>query len=133
MVQEMEAILLNSGEPHENGSFVDNQSSNARHAHHFRDGSTTASTSGTDDAYMYSLAGYPSKIDWVEVVGAKQRTGDVSFGERIVGVKEYTVYIFKVRSGEDEWEIERCYREFYTLYRQLKDFFYERALSLPVT
>ncbi|GJN18655.1 hypothetical protein PR202_gb05837 [Eleusine coracana subsp. coracana] len=133
MVQEMEAILLNSGEPHENGSFIDNRSGNARQAHHFRDGSTTASTSGTDDAYMYPLARCPSKIDWVEVVGAKQRTGDVSFGERIVGVKEYTVYLLKVRSGEDEWEIERRYREFYALYRQLKDFFFERGLTLPVT
>ncbi|GJM94170.1 hypothetical protein PR202_ga10789 [Eleusine coracana subsp. coracana] len=79
MVQEMEAILLNSGERHENGSFIDNRSGNARQAHHFRDGSTTASTSGTDDAYMYPFARCPSKIDWVEVVGAKQRTGDVSF------------------------------------------------------
>ncbi|TKW14929.1 hypothetical protein SEVIR_5G199300v4 [Setaria viridis] len=133
MVQEMEQILLNSGEPHENGSFTDNRRSNARQAHHFRDGSTTASTSGTDDAYVYPLPQYPSRIDWVEVVGAKQRTGDVSFGERMVGVKEYTVYLLKVRSGEDEWEIERRYREFYALYRQLKDFFYERGLSLPPT
>ncbi|KAL6597871.1 hypothetical protein ACP70R_046676 [Stipagrostis hirtigluma subsp. patula] len=133
MVQEMEKILLNSGEPHENGSFTDNHRSNARQSHHFRDGSTTASTSGTDDAYVYPLPQYPSKIDWVEVVGAKQRTGDVSFGERMVGVKEYTVYLLKVRSGEDEWEIERRYREFYALYRQLKDFFYERNMTLPPT
>ncbi|CAO2170324.1 unnamed protein product [Urochloa humidicola] len=131
MVQEMEQILLNSGEPHENGSFTDNRKSSARQTHHFRDGSTTASTSGTDDACAYPLPQCPLRIDWVEVVGAKQRTGDVSFGERMVGVKEYTVYLLKVRSGEDAWEIERRYREFYALYRQLKDFFYERGLSLP--
>lgn len=131
MVQEMEHILLNSGEPHGNGSFMNDRRNNALQAHHFRDGSTTASTSGTDDAFVSPVPQYSSRIDWVEVVGAKQRSGDVSFGERIVGVKKYTVYLFKVRSGEDEWEIERRYREFYALYRLLKGFFYERGLSLP--
>jgi len=133
MVQEMEQILLNSGEPHESGSFTDNRVNNAHQNQHFRDGSTTASTSGTEDAYVYPLPRYPSKIDSVEVVGAKQRKGDVSFGERMVGVKEYTVYLLKVRSGEDEWEIERRYREFYALYQQLKPFFSEKGLSLPPT
>jgi hypothetical protein len=133
MVQEMEHILLNSGEHHENGSFTDNRVTNAHQNQHFRDGSTTASTSGTDDVFVYSHSRYTSKIDSVELVGAKQRTGDVSFGERIVGVKEYTVYLLKVRSGEDEWEIERRYREFYALYQQLKTFFSEKGLSLPPT
>ncbi|KAI4977068.1 hypothetical protein ZWY2020_050675 [Hordeum vulgare] len=133
MVQEMEQILLNSGEPHEGGPSTDNRENNAHQNQHFRDGSTTASTSGTDDAYVHPLSSDPSKIDSVEVVGAKQRTGDVSFGERMVGVKEYTVYLLKVRSGENEWEIERRYREFYALYQQLKLFFSEKGLSLPST
>lgn len=133
MVQEMEQILLNSGEPRESGPSIDNRVNNAHQNQHFRDGSTTASTSGTDDACVYPLSRNPSKIDSVEVVGAKQRTGDVSFGERMVGVKEYTVYLLKVRSGEGEWEIERRYREFYALYQQLKLFFSEKGLSLPPT
>lgn len=133
MVQEMEQILLNSGEPRESGPSIDNRVNNAHQNQHFRDGSTTASTSGTDDACVYPLSRNPSKIDSVEVVGAKQRTGDVSFGERMVGVKEYTVYLLKVRSGEGEWEIERRYREFYALYQQLKLFFSEKGSSLPPT
>lgn len=132
MVQEMEQILLTSGESHESGPSTDNCVSNAHQNQHFRDGSTTASTSGTGaGAYVYPVSRNPSKIDSVEVVGAKQRTGDVSFSERMVGVKEYTIYLLKVRSGEDEWEIERRYREFYALYQQLKSFFSEKGLSLP--
>lgn len=63
------------------------------------------------------------RIDWVEVVGAKQRKGGASFGERLVGVKEYTIYLIKVYSGRNQWEIERRYRDFLGLYRQLKKTF----------
>ncbi|KAJ8498355.1 hypothetical protein OPV22_008907 [Ensete ventricosum] len=104
MVLEMEEILLDTGESIgirsvANRGYLNHQS------HHFRDGSSTASTSGTDD--IYPPAHYPSRIDWVEVIGAKQKIGDVSFGERLVGVKEYTVYVLKVWSANDQWEVER--------------------------
>ena len=34
-------------------------------------------------------------------MGAKQRKGDVSLSERLVGVREYTVYIIRVSSGQN--------------------------------
>ncbi|XP_072966968.1 uncharacterized protein [Typha angustifolia] len=129
MVHEMEEILLDSGESRGAKFPLDNNEYTAHQSHHLRDGSSTASTSGTDDAYP--LAQYLSKIDWVEVVGAKQKKGDVSFGERLVGVKEYTIYILKVWSDQNQWEIERRYRDFYALYRQLRTLFTEHGMSLP--
>ncbi|MED6120460.1 hypothetical protein PIB30_020964 [Stylosanthes scabra] len=87
VVQEMEQILLDSMD-----------SPGARHSMHnrmfesqsmpSRDGGLTASTSSMDDAY--SVAQRPARIDRIEVVGARQKKGDVSFSERLVGVKEYT-------------------------------------------
>ena len=53
----------------------------------------------------------PFIIDWVEVVGAKQRTGS-SMWERMVGVKEHIVYCIKVVSGENQWEVLRRYRDY---------------------
>ncbi|KAG1347021.1 hypothetical protein COCNU_06G008500 [Cocos nucifera] len=129
MVLEMEQILLDSGNSHQSRFTLPNRGHITQQSHHFRDGSSTASTSGTDDTYPNIR--YPSKIDWVEVVGAKQKKGDVSFGERLVGVKEYTVYILRVWSDKDQWEVERRYRDFYALYRQLRILFIESGLALP--
>ncbi|KAJ3691630.1 hypothetical protein LUZ61_020794 [Rhynchospora tenuis] len=132
MVLEMEDILLNS-ESHSPRSNTDNRYKNHATdllAHHSREGSSTASTSGADDSY--GSIRNPESIDSVELIGAKQKKGDVSFGERLVGVKEYTVYIFKVRSGADCWQVERRYRDFYTLYRQLKALFTAHGLTLPL-
>ncbi|KAJ3695640.1 hypothetical protein LUZ60_001017 [Juncus effusus] len=127
MVQEMEQILLDSD------SNSNNLNPNPKF-HHFRDGSSTASTSGTDDPYQQTLKNSknPKNIDSIELVGAKQKKGDVSFGERLVGVKEYTVYIFKVKSGTDSWLVERRYRDFYALYKNLKAFFTANGSTLPL-
>lgn len=132
MVLEMEEILLDS-ESHSPRSNTDDRYKT--HAatmlvHHTRGGSSTASTSGTDHTYRLGIN--PKSIDSVELIGAKQKKGDVSFGERLVGVKEYTVYIFKVRSGSDFWQVERRYRDFYSLYRQLKALFIAHGLTLPI-
>lgn len=129
MVHEMEEILLDSGKSVGARFAAANQGYITQQSRQFRDGSSTASTSGNDD--VYPLVHYSPKIDWVEVVGAKQKKGDVSFGERLVGVKRYTEYKLRVHSGNDQWEVERRYRDFYALYRQLKTLFAEHVLSLP--
>ncbi|KAI3454479.1 hypothetical protein Pfo_011142 [Paulownia fortunei] len=129
IVNDMEDILLDSGE-----------SSGSRFAHgtrmyqsHFprpsRDGGSSASTSGTD--YAYNWIQQPLKIDRIEVVGARQRKGDVSFSERLVGVQKYTVYKIRVWSGEDHWEVEHRYRDFSTLYHRLKKLFDDHGWTLP--
>ncbi|KAI3872838.1 hypothetical protein MKW92_000358 [Papaver armeniacum] len=128
IVLEMEEILLDSSESHR-ARFVKGNKLSFSQQIQIRDGSSTASTSGTDDAYP--LIQDPTKIEGVEVVGAKQKKGDVSLGERIVGVKEYTVYKLRVWSGNDQWEVERRYRDFYTLYRHLKRLFADHGLTLP--
>jgi hypothetical protein len=64
----------------------------------------------------------PFVIDWVEVVGTKQRRGS-SMWERMVGVKEHSMYCIKVVSGEKQWEVLRRYRDFIDLYHQLKQIF----------
>ncbi|MQL96586.1 hypothetical protein Taro_029264 [Colocasia esculenta] len=129
MVLEMEEILLDSGELHGGRLLHGSQAFMSQKSYHTRDGSSTASTSGTDDVYMGNQN--PLSIDWIEIIGAKQKKGDVSFGERLVGVKEYTVYKIRVQSGKDQWEVERRYRDFVSLYRQLKALFSDHGLLLP--
>ncbi|XP_018471860.1 uncharacterized protein LOC108843224 isoform X1 [Raphanus sativus] len=128
-VHDMEDILLDSGE-----------SSGARYSKsdkmfqlHLslpnRDGGQTATTSGLEDSSPTVSQRF--RIDRVEVVGVKQKKGDVSLSERLVGVKEYTVYVIRVWSGRDKWEIERRYRDFYSLYRRLTSLFTDQGWTLP--
>ncbi|XP_057951496.1 uncharacterized protein LOC131146147 isoform X2 [Malania oleifera] len=129
VVHEMEEILLDSGES-PGSRFRQGKIMFRSHLSlPSRDGGATASTSGMDDAY--SQIQHLSRIDGVEVVGAKQKRGDVSLGERLVGVKEYTVYKLRVWRGKDHWEVERRYRDFCTLYRQLKSFYADQDWILP--
>lgn len=129
VVNEMEEILLDSAESPGARFAHGNRILQSQQSLPLRDGGSTASTSGTDDAYLFNQNSL--RIDGVEVVGARQKKGDVSFSERLVGVKEYTVYIIKVWSGKDQWEVERRYRDFYTLYRRLKTLFADHGWNLP--
>ncbi|KAL9239609.1 hypothetical protein vseg_013917 [Gypsophila vaccaria] len=129
IVHEMEEILLDSSDSagmrlkQKRSTFHSNQSSSPR------DDGSTASTVDLDDGYPFIH--HPFEVDGIEVVGAKQRKGDVSLSERLVGVREYTVYIIRVWSGENKWEVERRYRDFYTLYRRLKTYFADQGWVLP--
>ncbi|XP_015579695.1 uncharacterized protein LOC8288989 [Ricinus communis] len=129
IVNEMEEILLDSSESPGARFPQGNHMSQPQLSLPLRDGGSTASTSGTDDAF--SLISRPLRIDRIEVVGAKQKKGDISLSERLVGVKEYTVYRIRVWSGKDHWEVERRYRDFYTLYRRLKSLFTDQGWTLP--
>ncbi|KAJ6765282.1 PLECKSTRIN HOMOLOGY DOMAIN CONTAINING PROTEIN [Salix koriyanagi] len=128
-VNEMEEILLDSSESPGARFPQGNHIFQSQLLLPPRDGGSTASTSGTNEAY--SLITHPKRIDRVEVVGAKQKKGDVSLSERLVGVKGYTMYVIRVWSGEDQWEVERRYRDFHTLYRRLKSLFAEQGWTLP--
>lgn len=132
VIHDMEEILLDSAESPSSKFPVltqDKKTSPSQLTLPSRDGGLTASTSGSDDidAFKHKIM----RIDGAEVIGARQKKGDVSFSERLVGVKEYTVYRIKVWSGQDYWEVERRYRDFLTLYRRLKDIFADQGWSLP--
>ncbi|XP_047341200.1 uncharacterized protein LOC124944895 [Impatiens glandulifera] len=122
VVHEMEEILLDSTDSP--STWFPSQKSFP-----LRDGGSTASTSGNDDAYPQMQCRW--RIDRVEVVGAKQKKGDISFSERLVGVKEYTVYVIRAWSGTDHWMIERRYRDFCTLHRRLKAVSSDQGWLMP--
>ncbi|KAJ9568115.1 hypothetical protein OSB04_004081 [Centaurea solstitialis] len=128
VVYEMEEILLDSGESPA-ARFTRGRKHHSHVSLPSRDGGSTASTSSIDNSH--SAVQNPNKIDGIQVVGAKQKKGDVSLGERLVGVKEYTVYTLRVWSGTHQWEVERRYRDFFTLYRRLKTSFATKGWDLP--
>ncbi|XP_031091957.1 uncharacterized protein LOC115996721 isoform X2 [Ipomoea triloba] len=127
VVHDMEEILLDSGES--SGFALGNRIYQSYIPLVSRDGGSTASTSGTDDAYP--VIQHPWRISGVEVIGARQKNGNVSLSERILGVKEYTVYKIRVWSGEESWDVERRFRDFCTLHRRLKKSFAEQGRVLP--
>ncbi|KAL0356114.1 UNVERIFIED_CONTAM: Differentially expressed in FDCP 8 [Sesamum radiatum] len=129
IVNDMEDILLDSGESLGSRFAHGGRIHQTQFPQPLRDGGSTASTSGTDYACNWSQQ--PLKIDRIEVVGARQKKGDVSFSERLVGVQKYTVYKIRVWSGEDHWEVERRYRDFSTLYYRLKKLFADHGWILP--
>ncbi|KAL2642871.1 hypothetical protein R1flu_010458 [Riccia fluitans] len=100
-----------------------------------RDGSLNASTSSalvSASRLIDHSTCILTDVEWVEIVGAVQRHGGASLGERVVGVKEHTVYRIKVKGGGSEWEIQRRYRDFVALYSQLQSLFPpKKGVSLP--
>ncbi|KAJ0578330.1 putative Phox domain, multihem cytochrome, PX domain superfamily [Helianthus annuus] len=128
VVFEMEEILLNSGESPA-ARFRRGRDNHNHVSLPSRDGGSTASTSSIDN--HHASIQNPYKIDGIEVIGAKQKKGDVSLGERLVGVKEYTVYKLRVWNETHQWEVERRYRDFFTLYTRLKSLFANKGLDLP--
>jgi hypothetical protein len=126
---DMEDILLNADEDGNKRSlFLPSSMSLVGTPRSSRDGSLSSSTSGLFGLHAVdSLDPFPLMIDWIEVIGAKQKKGGSSFGERVVGVKDHTVYCIKVRNAEQEWEVIRRYRDFVGLYHQLKHKFNARS------
>ncbi|KAI4326719.1 hypothetical protein MLD38_032003 [Melastoma candidum] len=129
VIHEMEEILLDVGEspqfPRDKKKLSESKLSSAS-----RDAGSTASTSGNEgdvDAINQKIL----RVEGVEVIGARQKKGEVSFSERLVGVKEYTVYRIKVWGSDSNWEVERRYRDFFTLYRQMKALFSSEGWVLP--
>lgn len=129
IVNDMEDILLDSGDTPVARYTQGSRMYEAHFSQSFRDGGSSASTSGTD--YNNNWIQQPFRIDNVEVVGARQIEGDVSMSERLVGVKNYTVYKIRVWGGEECWEVERRYRDFSTLYQRLKKQYAVQGWTLP--
>ncbi|KAI4303847.1 hypothetical protein MLD38_039436 [Melastoma candidum] len=128
VINDMEEILLDVGESPRLQK--DQKLSRSQLGLASRDAGSTASTSGNEDA-VDVIDEKMLRIDGVEVIGARQKKGEVSLSERLVGVKEYTVYRIKVWGGDHNWEVERRYRDFLTLHRQMKALFSDEGWVLP--
>ncbi|KAL8154219.1 hypothetical protein V2J09_011979 [Rumex salicifolius] len=131
VVHDMEEILMDSLDSPITRLKQSNVMSHSYQPPPLRDRNSTASTVGAFDGNLMTFQ--HARIDGIEVVGARQKKGDISLSERLVGVKEHTVYVIRVYSGEDQWEVERRYRDFYTLYRRLKSLFADEGWILPST
>lgn len=71
-------------------------------------------------------------VTWVEVIGARQRSGGASLGKRVVGVQEHTVYRILVKGIDFQWEIDRRYRDFVLLHKKLRRLSHTQSgFSLP--
>ncbi|GLJ06191.1 hypothetical protein SUGI_0033090 [Cryptomeria japonica] len=131
-VHDMEEVLSDSFENGGAGFVYANRGSPSQsHMSYWSSGSNILTPQ--EDGLSQQVEPSP-KIDGIEVVGAKQKKGGTSIEEKLVGVKEYTVYQIRVWSGIHQWEIERRYRDFIHLYHQLKGMFVsqnDRQLPSP--
>lgn len=127
-LNDMEEVLFDSGENNGAGFVCANRGSLLQSPKPYWKSGSNAS-----DSHNLCQQNLPfQKIDSVEVVGAKQRKGGASLGEKLVGLKEYMVYQIRVRSERNEWEIEQRYRDFIHLYHELKGMFgAQNDIQLP--
>ena len=137
-VLDMEDVLLDSDDNHKPHGFLPSKNMFVYPVHKIeRDGSLTASISGVPWAVgnrsSQLSTNHLVEVARVEVVGARQRRGGASFSERVVGVQEHTVYRLLVRGIDDqEWEVERRYRDFVFLFQQLnRNFPVKSTVTLP--
>lgn len=127
-LNDMEEVLFDSGENNGAGFVCANRGSLLQSPKPYWKSGSNAS-----DSHNLCQQNLPfQKIDSVEIVGAKQRKGGASLGEKLVGLKEYIVYQIRVRSERNEWEIEQRYRDFIHLYHELKGMFgAQNDIQLP--
>lgn len=127
-LHDMEEVLFDSGENNGAGFVCANRGSLLQSPKSYWNSGSNASDGHNSCQQNLSF----QKIDSVEVVGAKQRKGGASLGEKLVGLKEYVVYQIRVRSERNEWEIEQRYRDFIHLYHELKGMFgAQNDIQLP--
>lgn len=127
-LHDMEEVLFDSGENNGAGFVYANRGCLLQFPKPYWNGGSNASDGHNLCQQNLSF----QKIDSIEVVGAKQRKGGASLGEKLVGLKEYVVYQIRVRSERNQWDIEQRYRDFIHLYHQLKGMFgAQNDIQLP--